>query len=57
MTTAIIGLKEAHETSGGKAAAAVLFPLLFCCGLAVLAIALFMGAVAASFGYFFQTYR
>lgn len=47
---AIIGIKEAHETTGGKAAFAVLFPFLFCCGLAVVAAALFMGAVAASFG-------
>lgn len=50
MVLAIIGLKEAHGTTGGKAAFAVLFPFLFCCGLAVVAAALFMGAVAASFG-------
>jgi hypothetical protein len=36
MTIAIIGLKEAHETTGGKAAFAVLFPS-FCCGLLLLA--------------------
>ncbi len=57
MTLAIIGLKEAHEISGGKAAAAVLFPLIFCCGMAVLAVALFMSAVAASFGDFVHMYR
>ncbi len=57
MTLGIIGLKEAHETSGGKAAVAVLFPFLFCCGLVVLAVALFMGAVAASFGNFVQLSR
>jgi hypothetical protein len=57
MTLAIIGLKEAHETSGGKAAFAVLFPFLFCCGLLVLALALFMGAVAASFGSMMHMYR
>ncbi|MGE5174144.1 MAG: YIP1 family protein [Betaproteobacteria bacterium] len=57
ITLAIIGLKEAHETSGGKATVAVLFPFLFCCGLFVLAVALFMGAVAASFGNFVQMYK
>jgi hypothetical protein len=57
MTTVIIGLKEAHETSGGKAAFAVLFPFLFCCGLFALAMALFMGAVAASFGSMMHMYR
>lgn len=31
----IIGIKEAHETSGGKAAFAVLMPLVLCCGLAL----------------------
>lgn len=46
----IIGLREAHETSGGKAAFAVLFPLFLCCGAAVLLALLFMGALAASFG-------
>ncbi len=57
MTLAIIGLKEAHETSGGRAAAAVLFPLILCCGMAILAVALFMGAVAASFGDLYQMYK
>jgi hypothetical protein len=57
MTLAIIGLKEAHETSGGRAAVAVLFPLIFCCGMAILAVALFMGVVAASFGDFVQMYK
>ncbi len=51
MLLAIIGLKEAHEITGGKAAFAVLFPFLFCFGLLVLAIAAFMGAAAASFGW------
>jgi len=50
MILVIIGLKEAHTISGGKAAFAVLFPFIFCCGLLILAIALFMGAVVASFG-------
>ncbi len=47
---AIIGLKEAHETSGGKAAFAVLFPFLLCCGLAVAVGLLMMGVIAASIG-------
>jgi len=57
MTLAIIGLKEAHEISGGKAAFAVLFPLLFCCGLLILTIALFMSAIAASFGWVMNMYH
>lgn len=48
---AIIGLKEAHEITGGKATLAVLLPFLFFCGLLVLAIAVFMSAAAASFGW------
>jgi hypothetical protein len=51
MTLAIIGLKQTHEISGGKAAFAVLFPFIFCCGLLILAIVVFMSAVAASFGW------
>jgi hypothetical protein len=47
---AIIGLKEAHETSGGKAAFAVLFPFLLCCGLVVAVGLLMMGLIAASIG-------
>ncbi len=46
----IIGLKEAHETSGGRAAVAVFLPVIVCCGLIVIATALFMGAIAASIG-------
>ncbi len=46
----IIGLKEAHETTGGKAAFAVFLPVIACCGLLVIAMVLFMGAVAASLG-------
>jgi len=51
MTLAIIGLKEAHEISGGKAAFAVFFPFLFCCGLLIIAVAVFMSAIAASFNW------
>jgi hypothetical protein len=47
---AIIGLKEAHETSGGKAAFAVLFPFVLCCGLIVAVALLMMGVIAASIG-------
>ena len=46
----IIGLKEAHGTSGGKAAFAVLFPVLLCCAIAVLFSILVLGTMAASFG-------
>ncbi len=45
----IIGLKEAHETTGGKSAFAVFLPIIICCGLFTIAMVVFMGAVAASF--------
>jgi len=57
LTLVVIGLREAHETSGGKATIAVLFPLLFCCGVLALAAVLIMGAVAASFGALMQLYQ
>ncbi len=57
LTLAMIGLRDAHETTGGKATVAVLFPLLFCCGMMVLAAVLFMGALASSFGAMFQMYK
>jgi hypothetical protein len=47
---AIIGLKEAHGTTGGKASFAVLFPLILCCALVFLVALLVFGTVAASFG-------
>jgi hypothetical protein len=50
----IIGLKEAHEITGGKAAFAVFLPLIVCCGLITIAIAMFMGLAAASLGTFMQ---
>jgi len=53
----IIGLKEAHETTGGKAAFAVFLPGIVCCGLIVISVVLLMGAVAASFGALMQTQR
>jgi hypothetical protein len=57
ITLAIIGLREAHETSGGKAAVAVLFPFILCCGIIAMTISLFMGAVAASFGGMMHWYH
>ena len=50
----IIGLREAHETTGGKAALAVFLPVIVCCGLIMIAVALFMGAIAASLGTIMQ---
>jgi len=47
---AIIGLKEAHGTTGGKASFAVLFPLIMCCAMVALFSLLILGSVAASFG-------
>jgi hypothetical protein len=57
ITLAIIGLREAHETSGGKAAMAVLFPFILCCGIFAMSMMLFMGAIAASFGTMMHWYR
>lgn len=45
----IIGLKEAHSTSGGKAAFAAITPIVLCCGIAVV-ILLMMGMAAATMG-------
>ena len=50
MVLAIIGLKEAHGTTGGKASFAVLFPLIMCCAIMMLFFLLVLGTVAASFG-------
>ncbi len=57
MTLLLLGLKEAHETTGGKSAFAVLFPFIFCCGLIMIAAALFMGAVAASWETWMHLYN
>ena len=43
VVVAIIGLSRAHEISTGKAAAAVLLPVVLCCGLVLL----LYGAIAA----------
>ena len=53
----MIGIRDAHETTGGKATAAVLFPFLLCCGMMVLGAFLFMGAIASSFGAMMQMYK
>jgi hypothetical protein len=53
----IIGLREAHETTGGKAAFAVFLPAIVCCGLITIAMIVFMGAIAASFGTLMQTQK
>jgi hypothetical protein len=53
----MIGIRDAHETTGGKATAAVLFPFVLCCGMMVLAAFLFMGAIASSFGAMMQMYK
>lgn len=50
MVLAITGLKNAQGAGGGKAAFAVLFPILFCCAATVVVILLVFGAIAASFG-------
>jgi hypothetical protein len=57
LALAMIGLREAHETTGGKATIAVLFPFLFCCGVMILTAVLFMGAIASSFGAMMQLYK
>jgi hypothetical protein len=57
LTLTVIGLRDAHETTGGKATAAVLFPFLFCCGMILLLTVLFMGAIVSSFGAMMQLYQ
>jgi hypothetical protein len=50
----IIGLREAHLTTGGKASFAVFLPVIVCCGLLLFGIALFLGAAAGSLGAMMQ---
>jgi len=57
LTLTVIGLRDAHETTGGKATVAVLFPFLFCCGAMLLAVILFMGAIASSFSDMMHLYK
>jgi DNA-directed RNA polymerase subunit RPC12/RpoP len=57
LSVAMIGLRDAHETTGGKATVAVLFPFLVCCGMLILAAVMFMGAIASSFGAMIHMYK
>ena len=57
LTLTVIGLRDAHGTTGGKATVAVLFPILFCCGMMALGLLLFMGAIASSFGAMMHLYK
>jgi len=50
MVIITIGLKEAHETTGGRATVAVFLPVILCCGMTMATAVLFMGAIAASLG-------
>lgn len=50
----VIGLREAHETTGGKAAFAVFLPAIACCGIVLFGIALLLGAAAGSLGSIIQ---
>jgi hypothetical protein len=57
LTTIVIGLRDAHETTGGKATLAVFFPFLLCCGAMLLMTVLFMGAIASSFNALMHLYK
>lgn len=48
LVTTCIGLARAHEIPTGKAVAAVLLPLILCCGLLVALVPFFLGFYAAS---------
>lgn len=50
----IIGLREAHKTTGGKASFAVFLPIFLFCGAIILMVALFLGAAAGSLGTLMQ---
>jgi hypothetical protein len=50
LVLAVIGLSAAHGISTGKAAAAVLLPLLLCCGCMALSIAIFGAAIFSAMG-------
>ena len=52
----VIGLREAHETTGGKAAFAVFLPLIVCCGAGLLFV-VFMGVAAVSMSSLVQMQR
>lgn len=46
----IIGLREAHGISGGKAALAVFLPLIICCGLGIIFIAIMIPIIIGAIG-------
>jgi DNA-directed RNA polymerase subunit RPC12/RpoP len=46
----IIGLKEAHGISGGKAALAIFLPIIFCCGLGIIFLAILIPILIDSIG-------
>lgn len=50
LVLSVIGLSAAHRISTGKAALAVLLPLLLCCGCMALGVALFGAAILAALG-------
>jgi hypothetical protein len=50
LVLAVIGLSTAHGISTGKATAAVLLPLLLCCGCVALSIAIFGAAIFGVMG-------
>ena len=50
LVLAIIGLSAAHGIGTGKAASAVLLPLLLCCGCASICFALFGAAIMSQMG-------
>jgi hypothetical protein len=50
LTSTVIGLREAHGTTGAKATLAVLFPMLLCCAVVAAFSLLVLGTVAASLG-------
>jgi hypothetical protein len=54
LVLAVIGIRDAHGTSGGKATFVVLFPLIICCAVIALFSILVLGTVAASFGTMYQ---
>jgi hypothetical protein len=51
LALAVIGLSVAHQISTGKALAAVLLPLLLCCGCIATCFALFGAAIMSQMGW------
>ena len=47
----VMGLQALHRTTSGKAVAAVLLPLLLCCGCGVVAFGAIMAAVMSAFNH------